>query len=781
MSIFNNSRSSLVVASCVLAAVAHADHTRMVVLYNGAPVGENTFDESADGAFDSESTIALGSIKLGGFVKGHFKNGRVLDYTSESSNPGTKVSITYANGKLTGTVNGKSQTLPLDNKSGLYGGNIHPQLFTGTLLAAEKAIAANPAGKSTTLKAFFLDLGAELPLKIEELPAKAVTIDGHPQAVRRFRAALGPLSLELDMDDAGHVVAFDVPVQKLRFVVEGWNDALFEDPLEKFPELSQPTFKYKTEKVVKMKTRDGVDLACDVVRPEDGDKHPAILVRTPYGRGADTLNGPFYASRGYAYITQDCRGREDSGGEWDPFVHEGPDGYDAVQWVAQQPWCDGKVGMIGGSYEGLVQWAAAVKGPPALKCIVPEVSPPDAMRNVPYDHGVFALYLDLWWAKIVAGRTSDFSTLLSSLPHPRALTTLPLSNADTAVLGKHLPFYQKWLARSTIGEWQGWDYTYHLNEVTIPALHISGTWDGDEIGTHINWTTMRALGRKNQWIVFGPWTHAFNTTHSLGDLEYGPTAIIDLDSVALRWFDTWLKGKDVGLDKVAHVRLFVTGANKWVNLSDWPAPESRLRTLYFGKGTLMSEPPRASRQGYTYDPAKDIKIPQQILSMDPSKATTKVPLSSFPPGKALLLKSAPFKRATAVISPLSVKLYFATSAQNTDFYAMCLDIGPDGAAHVLGSSGKLRASYLQGMDKIRPLTPYKVYEATLTPWDFAHEFAPGHQLGLAILSSGFPIYSRNLGTVEPIATATRMVVQRNTILMGKHHPSSLSFYVLWEK
>jgi predicted acyl esterase len=147
----------------------------------------------------------------------------------------------------------------------------------------------------------------------------------------------------------------------------------------------------------------------------------------------------------------------------------------------------------------------------------------------------------------------------------------------------------------------------------------------------------------------------------------------------------------------------------------------------------------------------------------------------------MILTTAPFKKSTAIAAPISVKLYFKTSAKDTDFYASVLDIAPDGAIHVVGNSGKIRGSYLQGMDKIVPLTPGKIYEATVTPWDFAHEFAPGHKLGLFIQSTGFPVYARNLGAAEPIADATKMMVQHNTFLMGKGHPSSLSYYVLWQK
>ncbi|HEY3781560.1 MAG TPA: CocE/NonD family hydrolase [Fimbriimonadaceae bacterium] len=766
----------------ICSAFSHslADQQKLVVEIKGTPVGENVLTQNPDGSFDSESSLSLGSVSIKSFIKGHVKAGKLLDYTSETSAMGSTVTFSLSKGTLAVTNKGKTTTVPFNSKSGLYAGNYHPVLLAGMLQAALKAIQSNPATKAVEEKVFFMDVGAELPFKLDLMPDKRITVGGETKTIREFSGVIATVPCTLDMDESGKVVAFDVPSQGLRFIREGW-DAIFEDPLKKYPEFSQSTYKVKTEKGVKMKTRDGVDLVSDVVRPDDGEKHPAILVRTPYGRGTEAVNGTFYASRGYVYVAQDCRGREDSGGDWDPFVNEGKDGYDAVQWVASQPWCDGNVGMIGGSYDGYVQWAAAVEKPPALKCIVPEVSPPDAMRNIPYDHGTFALYLNLWWAKIVAGKHTDFSTLRSSLPNPKGITTLPLSKTDSAVLGKHLDFYQKWLARPKLSDWKGWDYTYHLNNVDIPALHISGIWDGDEIGTHINWNTMRGLGRKNQWIVFGPWVHAFNTNHSFGGVEYGKDAIIDLDSLTMRWFDTWLKGKDVGLNKVAHVRLFVTGANKWVTMPDWPSQSMSPRTSYFSTTGLTASPGGHGTKTYTYDPAKDTKIPEAYLDVNPDKATTVVDLKILKKKIPLLLKTAPFKKDTAIAAPLSVNIYFKTSAQDTDFFALILDIDAKGVARGVGQSGKLRCSYLEGMDTIEPLTPGKTYKATLTPWDFAHEFKKGHRLAVLIVSSEFPVFARNLGYVQSLANGTKMQKQRNTILMDRAHPSSFSYYVLWEK
>jgi len=421
----------------------------MRILVNGTAVGENLYEGSADGSFTSKSSMDMGSIKVSSNVAGHFKNGKLADATAEMTGPGSDAKIVYAKGRVDVTMRGKTDGAPWQDKTGALASSLHPQFSATSLLLAEKAILANPAVKTATILAYFIDGGTIVPVEITLLQPKSLQVSGQKVTARVFSAEVAGISLQFLLDPESHVVAEDIPVQHVRFLKDGW-DAAFEDPIAKFPELSQATYKTKTEKAIHMKTRDGADLVCDVVRPDDDLKHPAILTRTPYGRGAEAAGGQFYASRGYVFVAQDCRGREDSGGDWDPFIHEGPDGYDTIQWIASEPWSDGKVGMIGGSYGGYVQWAAAVLNPPALKCIVPEVSPPDAMNNIPYDHGVFALYPDIWWAKIVAGKHTDFSSLRAALPHPEKFDTLPLGKVDEAVIGQHLDFYDKWLSRPTI-------------------------------------------------------------------------------------------------------------------------------------------------------------------------------------------------------------------------------------------------------------------------------------------------------------------------------------------
>ena len=760
-------------------AMASAETYRLSITFAGAPAGENIYTLNDDGSFVSKTDLSVGSLKLASTVTGKWSGKDLVEYRFENEpvGGGKKTILTYKEGKLHVSSGTTNKDIPLNLSGVPYFGNLHPQ-FTSSVLSKVDYSKKS----SQEIRSFCPDSGSYMSPKLTPLNEKVTRLG----VAKLYDMQLAPVAATYALDSASHVVAFDVPGQKLRFFTPGW-ESLFKNPLDGYPELSQPKYKYKIDKGVKMKTRDGVTLVLDVVRPDAPGKFPVILERTPYGRSASAAEGPFYATRGYAFAVEDCRGRSDSEGKWDPFVYDRQDGYDTIQWVAKQPWSDGNVGMIGASYGGLVQWAAAVENPPALKCIVPQVSPPDPFYNIPYDNGVFFLWGDIWWAKIVAGKDADMSSFMSSLPKPDGFKKLPLSSVDKAVLGKTLPFYQVWLKRTSHRDWKGANFQDDLKNVTIPALHISGWYDGDEIGTMTNWSRMRDLGRKNQWLVYGPWTHLFNSTSKIGDTDFGPEAVIDLDSVYLRWFDTWLKHKQVGLNRIPRVQYFETGSNKWVSGTDWPLTKSKTTTWYFGatgsaepkhsKGQLLATAPKKqSPTGYTFDP-KDDNIDKAIADPDPNHASFTAKLTDSMPG-VVLFKSEPLKSPLSISGPAYCDLYFSTTGKDTDFFASILDMDEQGGLKVVSQAGKIRCSYITGMDHPKALKPGKIYKASFRIWDFAHQLKLGHRLALMLRSGMFPVYARNLGTFEPIATGTKMIVQKQLIFHDQSHPSSIRFQVV---
>jgi putative CocE/NonD family hydrolase len=762
-------RAYFCAAIAALGCVSSAQDLNYAVYFAGAKAGTEVVHVTAAGSVTGNCSLKVGAIEISEKLSCLFSGGKLVSSDTISVGPGGTTQVRYASGKITSITSKQTQTVEYRPEGQFFGSNLIVSMWATSAKEALRQLRV-PGALDASVSIYFPDVGRQVSIKFGRMPGRRCKLG----EVSALKLNLPGVQAEIDTNSNGTVVGFDVPAQKIRFVLAGW-EGLFEDPLAKYPELSQPTYQTMRLPRVAMRNRDGVELVATVVKPVNQGRFPVILARTPYGRETAAVDGEFYARRGYVYVAQDVRGRGDSKGEWDPFVHEGPDGYDAIQWASSQPWSSGEVGMIGGSYGGYVQWAAAVLQPLGLKCIVPQVSPPDAMHNLPYDFGVPFLYGDVWWGKVVLSQTVDARSLRAELLHPGGFSSLPLGKVDQAVLGVQIPFFRSWLSRTTIGDWKGFDFYQHLEGADVPALNISGWFDGDGIGTKMIWARNRQLGRQNQWLIEGPWEHAFNSTSTIGETDYGPSSVIDLDSLYLRWFDTWLKHKEVGIDTVPRAQIFLTGANKWLNLQNWPDASEKSERLYLGGERSLTEGvPSTSSDQYSYDPAKD-----GSKTVAPKMDSVGVPdLSKQPTGGFFLYKTAAYKLAKRILGPAVLDLFFSTDAVNTDFFVSVVDIDASGKLHAVGQPGKIRGSYLNGVDKVVPLTPGKVYEAKIQPWDFAHEFGVGHRLGVIVSSTLFPIYARNLGTVEPILTSTRMMVQHNRLLFGKDHPSSFQFDVL---
>ena len=556
-------------------------------------------------------------------------------------------------------------------------------------------------------------------------------------------------------------------------------------------ELSQPAMRTRVVQGVRIPMRDSINLVADLIFPEPEGRYPTILVRTPYGRRLEpywTSRYLNFARRGYVVVVQAVRGREDSEGEWMPHVNERRDGYDTIDWISRQAWSNGRVGMFGGSYLGSVQWLAAAENHPALKCILPIVSGTDDFFDFPYDHGILNLQPALDWLYITRGPTLEQGAPPNA--SPERLRTLPLSRADDAWAGVNLPIFDRWLQMDRPSAFTGANFIADLEQVRIPALHINGWWDGEGAGGRRNWARMRGLRRDNQWVVYGFWPHGFSQWDGIGtrlaDVEYGAASRFDFQTLYVRWFDTWLKGKQVGLEHVPRAQIFLTGANQWRNFNAWPPADAREMTLYLsgtggseksnrGTGALVQQPPTdlLAPLSYTYDPARapvnrDINFLRSTrLWFNPRE------------GDNLIYQTAPLTEALEVGGPIELELYFSTTGEDTDFFALLVDVDERGRTRALAiGPGKIRARYLSGWETPSALGPGRIYRANIELWDIAHRFERGHRIGLAIRSEWFPGFARNLNTIEPIAAATRIEAARQTIYGDAQRPSVLRFRVL---
>src|SRR5262245_46235757 len=365
--------------------------------FDGFRVGSNTYRALPDGRFESTSEEKIRNTTIVSRLTGTVVNGLLTEYELVNNHDGKETRVTARDGKARITSQGQTREVPFKPARAVQA-NEHP-LLAETML---RAIDPRKEG-AQYVDVLLLDGATPARAELRKKERLAIEVSGRRTIVDRYLLYVEQVLSDLYVTEDGRFLSLDTPMQDWRVTRTGYEgsvDALIRDPAIRYPELSPRAMTSTVARGVAIKMRDGTELVADVFRPSGDQRHPAILRRTPYGRGHFPMaEGLSWASRGYAVIVQDVRGRNDSQGDWKPWAHERKDGYDTIDWIAKQPWSNGKVGMIGGSYGGMVQWAAAVEAHPALKCIVPEVSPPDPFFDVPYDHGVPALLAGVYWAE----------------------------------------------------------------------------------------------------------------------------------------------------------------------------------------------------------------------------------------------------------------------------------------------------------------------------------------------------------------------------------------------
>ena len=541
---------------------------------------------------------------------------------------------------------------------------------------------------------------------------------------------------------------------------------------------------------VRVPMRDGVTLSADVFLPKDEPgPFPVILYRTPYDN-ADTLrltmhidDAIFYAQRGYAYVNQDARGRNDSDGRWYAWVNEFDDGFDTVEWIGSQPWCDGNVGMSGSSYVGNVQWQSAVMGSRYLKTSVPRVIGNNHHEAPHYQGGAFQLALNATWTFMVTGRTWQNIDLYN---WDQLFTVLPLKDLLKAA-GKDIPHFQDWIDHPDYDDyWKALSTEERYGDVGIPVFQIGGWYDTFCAGTLHNFVGMRERGgsdmaRQNQKVIMGPWIHnASKFTHA-GEYDFGKASVLDLTEIELRWFDRWLKGKQNGIDSGAPLRIFVMGINEWRDEQEWPLARTRgSANSLLGDGTLSTEPPADEPQdSYTYNPA--FPTPSRggnnccVPDLVPWGAYDQRPVEHR--SDVLVYTSEPLEEDLEVTGPVIVKLFASTDGRDTDFTAKLVDVHPDGYARNL-CDGIIRGRYRESTESQRLLEPGTVYEFTIDLFPTSNVFLKGHMIRVDISSSNFPRFDRNPNTGNRFGYDAEMRVAQQGVFHDPVHASHVILPVI---
>ena len=505
-----------------------------------------------------------------------------------------------------------------------------------------------------------------------------------------------------------------------------------------------------------MPTRDGTRLRTRIYRQRGTTTPlPVLLLKTAYGTAGFDQQARRIAARGYIAVTQDSSGRNGSEGEFNLYWGEAADGFDAVTWIREQSWCNGRVGMWGGSYMGSSQWLTASTRVP-LDALAPTASVPYFYSNI-YRGGAYILALGR--AGFGANVYGPPPSAGASPKWPQWYMTLPLMSLDT-VVGHRAPLQMSMIKHITPdGFWQGTDARNYA-DMDFPAQHIVGCYDFMCPGALRAYHGMRSRAasqhaRDNQQLILGPWDHATGSDRA-GDVVFGDPARLDIVAENLKWYDRWFKEKGKE-EPYPRVRYFMMGINQWRHSSSWPPAAARPVPFYLHShgparrpdeaGTLRKVPPAADAQ-----PAQFVSDPRQPVPAAPFHGTAY--RDGFGPydqqtaatrPDVLAYATEPLTKPLALAGHLQAVVYASADTPDFDLVAMVLDIHPNGFRHPL-ATGILRATARESALRRTPVKPGEVYRLTIDIGDCAATLPAGHRLGVHIQGSYFPIYDRNTNT-----------------------------------
>lgn len=519
---------------------------------------------------------------------------------------------------------------------------------------------------------------------------------------------------------------------------------------------------------VSIRMRDGIALATDIYRDAAVSKAPVILMRTPYDKSKQKGNAEKYAEAGYIVLIQDCRGTRESEGVLAPYNNEGQDGFDTIEWITRQAWCSGRVGMMGGSYVGAVQWQAAVEHPPGLAAIAPQATWSSFYRNL-YLGGAVRLSLISSW---LAGNTPKPEGVQPADLN-EALLRLPLSDVDEAI-GWPMPWLDAYLTHpEPNGFWKRLDLTDELPKLKMPALHVVGYYDffsRESVGNFMIMQQSRdPQTRKQQRLVLGPWDHGTVGKATVAEVDFGPDAEMDTFALQLDWFDRHLKQDPAAIARpFPPVRYFSMGDNSWHDAQTWP-PEGFSATSFYlhsdskantrsGAGKLNREEPAGEEPADTFraDPARPVPgCP--VTETRPMKAAVWGPVDQSAledRDDVLVYTSDVLTEPLSFAGNVEAKLFVSADTPDADWAVKLVDVRPDGFAQNL-ATGILRGRYRDSLLVPSPLQSGKVYEITVDLGPCAATIAKGHRLRVDICGSLFPLYDRNSNTGEgPFGSST---------------------------
>jgi len=602
------------------------------------------------------------------------------------------------------------------------------------------------------------------------------------------------------------------------------------------------------ERDVMVPMRDGVHLATDIVRPQfaDGENAmplPVIMERTPYdkrgiSRSEVSVADPkpasrveiatYFARHGFVVVMQDCRGRYNSEGEFHKYINEAEDGFDTLEWLVQQPWCNGKVGTMGLSYGAHTQCALAGLDPPGLSCMFMDSGGfASAYHGGIRRGGAFELKQATWAYRhaLKSPETLADPVRAAQLKEKdirdwfRQMPWRPGHSPLSAAPEYEEYLFEQWRAGTFSDYWRQpglYAEGYYDRFPDVPTAIVGSWYDPYVLTCLTNFCELSKRHRSATQLIMGPWTHGDRSRTHAGDVDFGPDATLDNNIAAdyralrLSWFGRWLKGVE-GTARQPSVRYFEMGGGngrrnaagrlehggRWRVAAEWPPPGVDEQILYLHAGGVLAAhaPAESGELVYRYDPEDPVPtIGGALTSGEPlmqggafdqreSKQIFKY--RGEPSGKplaerrdVLVFQTPPLDAALVVTGAIVAELFVATDCPDTDFTVKLIDVYPASADYPDGfamniTDGIFRLRYRDGWERETMAEPGAIYRIEIRPFAVANRFEAGHRLRLDVSSSNFPHFDMNPNTGAPEGCADAFRVAINQVHFGPRYASRL--------
>jgi putative CocE/NonD family hydrolase len=515
-----------------------------------------------------------------------------------------------------------------------------------------------------------------------------------------------------------------------------------------------------TRETVRTPMPDGVSLVGDLYRPADATGPlPVVLIRCPYPRsGLGWILASPLARHGFQVLVQSTRGSFGSGGQFRPFRHERADGLATVDWVREQPWCDGRIATTGPSYLGHTQWMVA--GHTDVVAASPHITAA-RMTDTFYPGGAPTLLNGLAWSATLGNQESD----VPLLPHPlrqrrlrRALRRMPLQAADLDVAGAPVAFWRDFTGHGEPDD-DFWEATYADRTRAVPPVNmVTGWWDLFVHAQMRDFQDLREAGVDAR-IVVGPWLHAASDE------------LREMLRTDLAFLDHHLRGGPE--PEGARVRLYLMQADQWLEFDAWPPP-ARATSLYLAAGVLGTGPGTGS-SAFVYDPSDPTPARGGPLLQKPGEQTDQRAVESR--SDVLVFTGPELVADLDVVGPVTARVFVRPELEHADVYLRVCDVDERGASR----------NVVDGIRRLDPRTvPAKdvtvgedgVLAVDLELFPTAYRFRAGHRIRVQVAGGAFPRFARNTGTGEPFGLATTGLRCRTEVLHDEAHPSAVTLPVL---